>query len=77
MLSADQEAELGSMGSSWAERKVAHPRKLSRPSLSGLFSGLEAAHTPRENVRSNPVFEADSESGKHPPCQTLQPYHKC
>lgn len=64
---ADQE---GSLGRSWAERKVAHPQKLSRPSLSGLFSNMDSPDAPRGSMRSNPVSETD-ELGMAPPSLQL------
>ena len=60
---ADRVNEVGSMGRSWAERKVAHPQKLSRPSLSGLFTNVDTTDAPRGHLRSNLVLEAD-ESGE-------------
>ena len=47
------------MGTSWAERKVPHPKKLSRPSLSGLFSSIDATDVPSGSIRNNPMFDED------------------
>ena len=57
---------MGSMGTSWAERKVPHPKKLSRPSLSGLFSSIDATDVPSGSIRNNPMFDED-EAGELPP----------
>ena len=70
---ADQEGSLGSMGRSWAERKVAHPQKLCRPSLSGLFSSVDSPDAPHGSARSSSVFQVDK-SGMAPASPHMIPH---